>query len=160
LGPMPNPLLVAVIVGAGIGAAIAGVINLFSEKKKIFVSYYFDADSRYKNMLMAWSENKKFNIEFEDVSADVGIKSETDADLQRVLSRKINDADVLLVIVGERTHRRKWVLWEVEKAVELGKRIVVVKLKSTYESPKELLGVGAKWAKSFDFEAIKAAIDE
>ena len=156
---MANPLLVAVVVGAGIGAAIAGVIKLFTNKK-IFVSYYYDADSRYKNMLKAWSENEKFNIEFDDVSADVGIKSESDASLKRVLSRKIRDADVLLVLIGERTHRRHWVLWEVEKAVELGRRIVVVKIKSTYESPKELLGVGAKWAKSFDFQAIKAAIDE
>jgi hypothetical protein len=75
---MPNPLLVAVVVGAGIGAAIAGVLRLFTDKKKIFVSYYYDADKRYKNMLRAWSENDKFNIEFEDVSADVAVKSASD----------------------------------------------------------------------------------
>lgn len=152
---MPNPLLVAAV-----GVGIAALFGLFNAKKKVFVSYYYDADSRYKNMLKAWSENGKFDIEFDDVSADVGIKSETDGALKRVLSRRINEADVLLVIVGEKTHRRRWVVWEVEKALELGKRIVAVKIKSTYESPKELLGVGVKWAKSFDYKAIKASMEE
>ena len=156
---MPNPLLVAVVVGAGICAAVAGVIKLFTGRTKIFVSYYYDADSRYKNMLKTWSENQKFDIEFEDVSADVGIRSETDGGLKSALTRKIKDADVLLVLIGKKTHRRKWVLWEVEKALELRKRIVAVKIKSTYESPKELLDVGVKWAKSFEYSAIKAAID-
>jgi hypothetical protein len=96
----------------------------------------------------------------DDVSADIGIKSKSDGALKRVLSRKIKEADVLLVIVGEKTHRRQWVVWEVEKALELGKRIVAVKIESTYESPKELLGVGVKWAKSFDYKAIKAVMEE
>jgi len=152
---MPNPLLVAAAVGLG----IAGLFRLLKTKKKMFVSYYYDADNRYKNMLMAWSKNEKFEIEFEDVSADVRIKSETDGALKRALSRKIKEADVLLVIVGEKTHRRHWVVWEVEKALELGKRIVAVKIKSTHESPKELLGAGVKWAKSFDYKAIKAAME-
>jgi hypothetical protein len=151
--------LAAVVAGAAIGAVIAGVLNLFASKTKIFVSYYYDADSRYKNMLKAWSENKKFDIEFEDVSADVGIQSETDAELKTALTNKLKGADVLLVLIGKKTHRRKWVLWEIEKALELGKSIVAVKIKSTYESPDELLGVGVKWAKSFDYGAIKAAID-
>jgi hypothetical protein len=111
-------------------------------------------------MLKAWSENEKFEIEFDDVSADIGIKSKSDGALKRVLSRKIKEADVLLVIVGEKTYRRQWVTWEVEKALELRKRIVAVKIESTYESPKELLGVGVKWAKSFDYKAIKAAMEE
>ena len=126
----------------------------------MFVSYYYDADSRYKNILKAWSENEKFEIEFDDVSADVRIKSKSDEALKRVLSRKIREADVLLVIVGEKTHRRHWVVWEVEKALELGKRIVAVKIKSTYESPKELVGAGVKWSKSFDYKAIKAAMED
>jgi hypothetical protein len=153
---MVNPLWVALAVGAG----IAGAVKLLTSKNKVFVSYYYDADNRYKNMLKAWSKNDKFDIEFEDVSADVGIKSETDAGLKSALTRKIKEADVLLVLIGKKTHRRQWVLWEVEKALELGKRIVVVKIKSTYESPKELLGVGVKWAKSFDYKAIKAAMEE
>jgi hypothetical protein len=153
---MPHPILVAAAVVLG----IAGLSRLFKSKRKIFVSYYYEADSRYKNILKAWSKNEKFEIEFEDVSADVGIRSETDAALKRALSRKIKNADVLLVLVGEKTHKRQWVGWEVEKALELGKRIVAVKIKSNYESPKELLGAGVRWAKSFDYETIKDVIEE
>ncbi len=50
--------------------------------------------------------------------------------------------------------------WEINKAVELKKKIIAVKIDSQNDTPLELYGVGAKWAMSFTFDAIKKAIDE
>ena len=47
-----------------------------------------------------------------------------------------------------------------EKAVELKKKIVSVKIKSTYKSPSEILSVGASWAMSFTITAISSAIED
>lgn len=152
---MAHPLILIGLIGLGIAA-----IAKLTKKKKVFVSYYYRDDNRYKNLLSAWSANDKFDIEFEDVSADVSINSKDAAVLKRVLSRKIAESDVLLVLVGEKSYSRRWVRWEITKAKELQKRIVAVKVKPEYQSPKGLLSSGAVWARSFEYEAIKNAIEK
>jgi hypothetical protein len=127
-------------------------------KKKIFVSYDYTNDRHYKNLLLAWDANKLFDFSIHDHSADIGINSTNAGAIKSVLSRYINEATYFLVIVGAKTHKSEWVKWEIEKAVELGKRIVAVKTDRENTSPRELLGVGASWAMSFTYQAIVDAI--
>jgi len=47
----------------------------------------------------------------------------------------------------------------ISKAVELCKKIVVVKISSTNKLPSEIVGVGASMATHFSFELIKTALD-
>ena len=129
-------------------------------KKKIFISYDYDNDKHYKNLLKAWDANGTFDFSFHDHSADVSINSTNAAAIKRAISAKINSATYFLCIVGEKTHKSSWVKWEIEKAVELKKKIVAVKTSSTNTTPPELLGVGASWAMSFTEEAIKKAIND
>lgn len=126
--------------------------------KKIFVSYDFDNDRNYKNTLLMWDANKQFDFSFEDTSCDCSVNSLEAAPVKRVISQKMSNSDCVLVIVGASTHRSTWVAWEIEKAVELGKKVVAVKINSSYTSPSALIGIGASWAMSFEFDAIKAAI--
>jgi hypothetical protein len=152
---VPHPI---VVIGAvALGAYVLG--ELLGQKKRIFVSYYYEDDRRYKHLLTAWSANKKFKLEFEDVSADVDIQTTHEGTLKRVLTRKIKKADALVVLVGKKSHRRKWVRWEIEKAKELGKKIIAVKIEQNFQSPTSLLSSGVIWATSFDFEGIKQAMD-
>jgi len=96
-------------------------------KKKVFVSYDYDNDKHYKNLLLAWDGNKLFDFSIHDHSADVSINSTNAAAIKSVLSRFINEATYFLVIVGAKTYKSAWVKWEIEKAVELNKRIIAVK---------------------------------
>lgn len=128
-------------------------------KKNIFISYDYDNDKHYKNLLIAWDANKEFDFGFTDHSADISIDSNDAAAIKRAISAKINNATIFLCLVGKSTNKSKWVAWEIEKAVELKKKIVAVKIESTNTSPTGLLNVGAKWAMSFTFESIKKAID-
>lgn len=127
-------------------------------KKKIFISYDYTNDKHYKNLLLAWDANKLFDFSISDHSADVSINSTDATAIKRTISRYINEATYFLVIVGEKTHKSAWVKWEIEKAVELGKRIVAVKTDRENTSPDELLGVGASWAMSFTYQSIIDAI--
>jgi len=127
-------------------------------KKKIFISYDYDNDKHYKNILKAWDANGTFDFSFHDHSADVSINSTNAAAIKRAISAKINSATYFLCIVGEKTHKSSWVKWEIDKAVELNRKIVAVKIKSTNTTPNELLHVGASWAMSFTQEAITKAI--
>ena len=63
------------------------------------------------------------------------------------------------MIVGSKTHKSAWIQWEIDKAVELGKKIVAVKTDRENTSPSELLGIGASWAMSFTYQSIIDAIN-
>jgi len=128
-------------------------------KKKVFISYDYDNDKHYKNLLLAWDKNSDFDFSFNDESVDVSVDSNRRDVIRRVISGRINDASRFLCIVGEKTHKSSWVKWEIEKAVELKKTIVAVKTAKDNETPLALYGVGARWALSFNFDAIKKALD-
>ena len=90
-------------------------------KKKVFISYDYDNDKHYKNLLLAWDSNKLFDFSIHDHSADVSINSTDATAIKRVISRYINEATYFLVIVGKKTHKSSWVKWEIEKALELNR---------------------------------------
>lgn len=130
-----------------------------ANKKKVFISYDYEGDKHYKNLLLAWDKNKTFDFYTSDYSADVGINSTKAGTVKSVLSRYINEATYLLVIVGKKTHKSDWVKWEIEKAIELKKKIVAVKTDRENTSPSELYNIGASWAMSFTLESISNAIN-
>ena len=108
---------------------------------------------------MAWDKNSEFDFGFSDQSADVSINSHNATAIKRAISAKINASTRLLCIVGSNTHKSGWVSWEIDKAVELRKEIIAVKTDARNISPDAILGVGAEWAMSFTFQAIKDAIE-
>ena len=128
-------------------------------KKRVFISYDYTHDRHYKNLLLAWDKNSEFDFSFYDTSVDVSVDSTDAAAIMRVISARINNSTYFLCIVGKHTHKSKWVAWEINKAVELKKKIVAVKTAKDNESQSEILGIGAKWALSFTFESIKNAIE-
>lgn len=127
--------------------------------KKVFISYDYDNDRHYKNLLLAWDAHRLFDFSIYDHSVDVSVNSDNATYIKTVISRAIDDASYFLVIIGPKTHRSSWVSWEIEKAVALGKRIIAVKTDSTNDSPAAIYGVGAKWAMSFTYLAITNAIN-
>ncbi|MBW2201232.1 MAG: TIR domain-containing protein [Deltaproteobacteria bacterium] len=129
-------------------------------KKKIFISYDYDNDKHYKNLLVAWDENSEFDFGFSDQSADVSIQSTDAAAIKRAISAKIDAATYFLCLVGSKTNKSSWVTWEIEKAKDLKKKLVAVKISFGNTTPSGLLNAGASWAMSFTFDAIKKAIED
>jgi len=126
--------------------------------KKVFVSYDYDNDRHYKNLLLAWDANKDFDFYLNDQSIDVSVNSTSAGTIKQAISAKINSSTYFLCIVGEKTHNSSWVSWEISKAVELKKKIVAVKTSKDNSTPSGLYNVGATWALSFNFDAIKDAL--
>ena len=125
---------------------------------EIFISYDYDNDRHYKNLLMAWDSNDMFDFRFYDMSIDVSINSNDANYIKKVIRNRIWDASHFLCIVGQQTSQSDWVQWEIETAVAYEKPIIAVKINSSYSSPTRLLGVGASWARSFTFDAIVVAV--
>ena len=136
-------------------------------KPKIFVSFDFEKDRQYKYTLNMWNSNPNFEFTCDDRSPSE-IQTESVSVVKNVLSRKINEAAVVVVIIGEdanRLHRdwreigyRNWQNYEIAKAKELRKRLVAVQISSQYEYPEELSGVNATRVYSFTQDAIIKAV--
>ena len=136
--------------------------------KEIFISFDYDHDRNYRYLLNALSKNPRSDLEFVDVTPQE-IESFDVARIKGVLTQRIDSATHTLVIVGKHAnsyHRdreigtRNWQWWEIDKSAELGNKFVAVKIESSNTSPDPLMGKGAKWAMSFNVEAIIKAIDE
>lgn len=129
-------------------------------KDKIFVSYRADEEGRrYKNLLVAWSENENFpRISFYDTSIGTSINSVNAYYIKQVILDRIKNSNIVLCLIGENTHQSEWVNWEIEKAKELNKRIIAVKIKQKYIAPRNLYGIGAIWALDFSEKSILSAL--
>ncbi|MCG0633053.1 TIR domain-containing protein [Lactiplantibacillus pentosus] len=128
----------------------------------VFVSFHHDTeDTYYKNLLVAWSKNDNgyFNINFYDRSVGVSINSSDANYIKRVIKGRIDESPKFLCLIGKNTAKSDWVAWEIKEAAFQGKKIVAVKIKDSYASPSEIYGVGASWAHSFNYAAIKKALD-
>lgn len=137
-------------------------------KKKVCVSFDYTNDKHYRYLLSAWNANTNFDFGFNDFTPNE-INSENYSRVKAVITQRIKESTYLLVLVGQyanREHPRKneigdenWLNWEINKAKELGKKLVAVKLHWRYESPTALLNSGAKWA-SFSKDSIIKALNE
>ncbi len=137
-------------------------------KKRVFISFDYEDDRHYKNLLEAWDANSNFEFTFSDLTPSE-IQSWRIDRIKAALTRKINQATYTLVIVGKNANKkhpdskeigyRNWINFEVAKSKENKNKLVGVKIKNSYDSPEELLNSGAKLARSFTQEAILKALN-
>ena len=84
----------------------------------------------------------------------------SDNTIKRLLRMKMRWASTVVVLIGPKTHTRRWVNWEIEQAHKLGKRIVGVYLHggTTANVPKALDDYGqaiVKWTTKGIVDAIE-----
>ena len=137
-------------------------------KKKIFISFDYTKDHRYKDLLVAWSYNSNFEFSF-DNRTPYEIQSNDISRIKAGLTLKINESDITLVIVGEDCNKphpnrlaigyKNWQIFEIEQSKRAGNKLVAVKLNMYNDTPLELYDCGVSWAMSFTFDAIKKAIE-
>jgi len=138
-------------------------------KKKVFVSFDYEDDHHYKDLLKAWDKNPNFEFTFSDLTPSE-IQSFRIDRIKAVLTRKIKQATYTLVIVGKNANKRhpdwleigyrNWINYEIAKSKENKNKLVGVKIERGYESPEELVGSGASWAMSFTQKAIIKALND
>lgn len=128
--------------------------------RKVFISYDHSEDVQYRRLLQAWDANSNFNFEFDDRSPTVAINSNAAPVIQAALTRKMKEADYLLVIIGRLTYTSDWVRWEITRATEpdVKLRLAAVKIDRDYTTPSGLYGKGTSFAYSFTLANIESAL--
>jgi hypothetical protein len=128
-------------------------------KNKVFISYDYEHDRAFKDRLLGWDANQEFDFSSYDHAFGVAVDSPEAAAIKQDLAARIGDASYFLCIVGKESYRSGWAAWQVQKALELKKKLVAAKTDSINNSPRALQSAGASWSTMFNFDAIKQAID-
>jgi hypothetical protein len=138
-------------------------------KKKVFVSFDWDNDKKYKFLLEAWNANSGFEFSFNDYSS-AEINSSDISTVKAALTRKINTATHTLVIVGKEANKKhtdsdkigykNWLNFEIAKSKDNGNKLVAVKLSSENESPEKLLDSGVSLVIGFSEDKIIKALND
>lgn len=129
-------------------------------KPKVFVSYDHSEDAHYKRLLQAWDANPDFDFEFDSQGPDVAIDSSDAAVVKAALTVKMKNATHLLVLVGAKSSKSKWMAWEIDRAKQsdVKLKLAAVKLGKDNETPPALLNVGTSWAISFTRDRVVDAL--
>ena len=136
-------------------------------RPKVCISFDYENDKYSRNAIRLWNNNKYIDFDIIDKTP-----SEIDTyDISRIkagLTTKISESNILLVISGDyinAPHRNRneigcinWQNWECRKALELNKKIILVKLKSSSLIPEESLGEKREDVVGLELDKVNNAI--
>lgn len=121
--------------GSGGGRSSLGNIKSLEEKarkelakgarRNTFLSFDYD-DIDEVNLLRAHAKNEKSEIEFIDRSVKDKINSERAEYIKQKIVERIRQCSQTVVYITDTTHSSAWVKWEVEKSLQLGKKVIAV----------------------------------
>jgi len=77
-------------------------------------------------LLRGHAKNPNSDIEFIDHSVKESINSKRAEYIKQKITERINRCSQTVVYVSENTHKSHWVNWEVQKSLELGKKVIAV----------------------------------
>ena len=99
------------------------------------------SDESQVNLLRHQSKNSD-KLEFTDYS----VKQPFDEAWKTQCTERVKQSSVVVVAIGEDTHTREAVLWEIQKAHELGKPVIGMRIykDKNHKTPKPMLEYGDK----------------
>jgi DNA-directed RNA polymerase subunit L len=92
------------------------------KKPRVFISFHID-DEAQVNFLRYQAKNSD-KLEFTDYS----VKEPFDDKWKTRCTERIRQSTVVVIAIGEHTHEREAVLWEIRKAHELGKPVIGMRI--------------------------------
>jgi hypothetical protein len=118
---------------------------------KVFISYDHSEDKHYKELLRAWDANSAFEFQFDIRSPNVAINSTDSGAIKTALTKMMQSADYLLVIIGSKSSTSDWMAWEIARAKQsdLKLKLAAVKVSNSYITPIGLLNTNTSFATSF-----------
>ena len=109
-------------------------------KRNVFISFASE-DLDKVNLLRGQAKNENSNIEFNDRSLREPFDSEKAEYIKRGIKDRIQQSSVTIVYVSDATASSKWVNWEIQQSVDMGKKVVAMHQGDTAPSrlPKAII---------------------
>ena len=90
----------------------------------VFVSHFHEDEEHISKMNVLLGDD--YSIRNYSVTSDKYNNAKSEDYIKSMLRPLINQASVLICLIGPNTHDSKWVNWEIEQALKQGKRIIGV----------------------------------
>jgi len=125
-------------------------------KKRVFISFHMENEAQIK-LLRHQAKSDKFNLEFTDYS----VKEPFNGNWKTKCEERIRQSSVVVCMIGSETYKRPAVLWELNKAYEMGKPVIGVRIHKDKNDPipGPLQRHNAKIV-NWNLEEIQNALDE
>ena len=92
-------------------------------RKNVFISFAYE-DIDEVTLLRGQAKNESSPIEFNDLSVKEPFDSQRSEYIRQRITDRINQCSTTVVYLSRDTAASSWVRWEVEKSLELGKRVI------------------------------------
>lgn len=92
-------------------------------KRRVFISFHVEDEAQVE-LLRQQAKDERFDIEFIDYS----VREPFDNRWKTRCTERINQTSVFICMIGPETYRREAVLWEINKAYELGKKVIGIRI--------------------------------
>lgn len=116
-------------------------------KRNVFISFATE-DMREVNLLRGQTKNENNDLEFNDHSVKEAYDSDQADYIKRKITERINRCSVTVVFISDDTAQSKWVKWEVEKSLELGKKVIAI------HSGEKFSGTEPKWVSDHGIKTV------
>jgi hypothetical protein len=109
--------------------------------KRVFISFHAEDEAQVE-LLRQQAKNEQSDIAFIDYS----IKEPFDEKWKTQAAERIKQSSVFICMIGPETYKREAVIWEINKAYELGKKVIGVRIyrNENHQVPKPLQDHNAK----------------
>lgn len=109
--------------------------------RRVFISFHVEDEAQVE-LLRQQAKDERFDIEFTDYS----IKEPFDDKWKTRATERIKQSSVFICMIGPETYQREAVVWEIDKAYELGKKVIGVRIYTDkdHKIPKPLVDNNAK----------------
>ena len=106
----------------------------------VFISYTYEEKS-FKDKVASWIEGKRLGSDVVVTCERKDVRQHGEAEIRRHLEPLVRGCAAVLVLVGDDSHNRPWVDYEVAFAQAHGKVVIPVRIPGTTGAlPKEIRG--------------------
>jgi len=97
--------------------------------RRVFFSFHYDRDIvRVSQVRNSWVTKGRETAGFWDAASWESVKRGGDAAIKRWIENQLDGTSVTVVLIGAQTATRKYVLYEIERSLELGKGLLGVRI--------------------------------
>ncbi|MBD0848821.1 TIR domain-containing protein [Pectobacterium atrosepticum] len=93
---------------------------------KVFISHSWQHSDTLEALRNLINARGYFSATYEESTKDNPINSENESYVKIRLAKKIENSDIILALAGIYASHSSWMLWELDKAIELGTPIIGV----------------------------------
>lgn len=123
--------------------------------RKVFFSFQFSEDNWRANIVRnSWVTQDRKDAGFFDSAEWEEVKKKTDSEIKKWINDQLTGCSVTVVLIGSKTCKSKWVKYEIERSIEVGKGLLEIDISKIKDKDKNTSTKG-EWMLSSTYKDYK-----